>query len=71
MKKQSYTKFCLKFNDSKDGIIIDKLWELSNKTEYIRNLIKEDLKKQKILTEKEENYVRKVYKGELKRGEND
>lgn len=41
--KQSYTRFCLKFNDSNDGLIIDKLWSVKNKTDYIRRLIMLDL----------------------------
>lgn len=41
--KQSYTKFCLKLNDINDGDIIDALWSVENKTDYIRQLIRDDL----------------------------
>lgn len=41
--KQSYTKFCLKFNDINDSDIIEALWSVDNKTDYIRKLIRDDL----------------------------
>lgn len=41
--KQTYTKFCIKLNDINDADIIDALWNTSNKTDYIRQLIREDL----------------------------
>lgn len=41
--KQSYTKFCLKLNDINDADIIDALWSVENKTDYIRQLIRNDL----------------------------
>lgn len=41
--KQSYTKFCLKLNDINDSDIIDALWSVDNKTDYIRQLIRNDL----------------------------
>ena len=41
--KQSYTKFCLKLNDITDSDIIDALWSVENKTDYIRKLIRDDL----------------------------
>lgn len=41
--KQSYTKFCLKLNDINDADIIDALWSVTNKTDYIRKLIRDDL----------------------------
>lgn len=41
--KQTYTKFCLKFNDTKDQLIIEALWSIKNKTDYIRRLILNDL----------------------------
>ena len=41
--KQSYTKFCLKLNDINDSDIIDALWSVDNKTDYIRKLIRDDL----------------------------
>lgn len=41
--KQSYTKFCLKLNDINDSDIIDALWGVKNKTDYIRQLIRDDL----------------------------
>lgn len=41
--KQSYTKFCLKLNDINDSDIIDALWSVENKTDYIRQLIRDDL----------------------------
>lgn len=42
MKKdnQSYTKFCIKLNDINDADIIETLWSVDNKTEYIRTLIR-------------------------------
>jgi ribosomal protein S3AE len=40
---QSYTKFCLKLNDINDSDIIDALWSVDNKTDYIRKLIRDDL----------------------------
>ena len=40
--KQTYTKFCLKLNDINDADIIDALWSVDNKTEYIRSLIRGD-----------------------------
>lgn len=42
-EKQSYTKFCLKLNDINDSDIIDALWGVENKTDYIRRLIRDDL----------------------------
>lgn len=41
--KQSYTKFCLKLNDINDSDVIDALWGVENKTDYIRQLIRDDL----------------------------
>ena len=41
--KQSYTKFCLKLNDINDSDVIDALWSVDNKTDYIRQLIRNDL----------------------------
>lgn len=41
--KQSYTKFCLKLNDINDSDIIEALWSVENKTDYIRKLIRDDL----------------------------
>lgn len=41
--KQSYTKFCIKLNDISDADIIDALWSADNKTDYIRQLIRDDL----------------------------
>lgn len=41
--KQSYTKFCLKLNDINDSDIIEALWSVDNKTDYIRKLIRDDL----------------------------
>lgn len=41
--KQSYTKFCIKLNDINDADIIDALWSAANKTDYIRQLIREDI----------------------------
>lgn len=69
--KQSYTKFCLKFNDSKDGLIIDKLWSIKNKTDYIRRLIMLDLLTQTTqvyyLTDEEYNQVLKYIEEKEKR----
>lgn len=41
--RQSYTKFCLKLNDTNDSDIIEALRCVENKTEYIRQLIRDDL----------------------------
>lgn len=41
--KQTYTKFCLKLNDVNDSDIIEALWSVENKTDYIRQLIRDDL----------------------------
>ena len=41
--KQTYTKFCIKLNDVNDSDIIDALWSVDNKTDYIRQLIRNDL----------------------------
>jgi hypothetical protein len=41
--KQSYTKFCIKLNDINDADIIDALWGVTHKTDYIRKLIRDDL----------------------------
>ncbi|MDD5880996.1 hypothetical protein [Stecheria intestinalis] len=39
------TKITLRFNNESDRDIIEKLQSVGNKTEYIRQLIKEDMNK--------------------------
>lgn len=41
-----YTRFCLKFNNEKDSLIIKALQNIDNKTGYIRDLIILDLARQ-------------------------
>lgn len=41
-----YTRFCLKFNNEKESIIIAALQAIDNKTGYIRDLIMLDLARQ-------------------------
>ncbi len=44
--KQTYTKFCFKFNNDKDSVIVQTLQGIRNKTNYIRDLITLDLARQ-------------------------
>ena len=41
--KQTYIKFCMKFNTEKDAVVIRTLQSKENKTQYIRNLVWSDL----------------------------
>ena len=43
---QKYTKFCLKFNNDKDTVIIKALEKSANKTGYIRGLVALDIVRQ-------------------------
>lgn len=69
---QKYTKFCLKFNNDKDSVIIQTLKGIRNKTKYIRDLIMLDLARQercqKILSDEEYRSVLRYIK-ELRDGE--
>lgn len=40
------TKFCFKFNNDNDFDIINTLKKSGNKTDYIRSLIRKDLKEE-------------------------
>ena len=46
-KKKNYMRIYLSFNKEKDKDIIEVLKAQKNKPDYIRNLIKNDLKKEK------------------------